>query len=929
MIKRTAAVLAVVLALCAAHATAEEAYYDVSLTDLRLTEGQLPADLDVWRMRLPERRPYAVLDGEGEAYIGLPAEGGWEAWYGWESVRTSASLAIAAPAGQDVTGHLYLPRTDAEGMERLSFAVAASQSTPQAKGMFLWAKQRHYEHLLARRIPGAAWFRHQVQETQKERTAMPGAAAERRPEEFLPRRTPESDIEETYAVLTGGRAISENLQLDRALLPSGAGEGTVDVATLPGITVQEMDWAPLLKDVSVEKDPLAALIPADQHALLFPSFNAFMALLDEAREQGTPVLRLLEARSEDSRVQERYERQLCLSASLLSRLLGPQLINAVAMTGTDPFMPAGTDVALVYEAKDLRALRELIDGRVTMGAQAVPGAKRVRGTVGSVLYTGMRSEDRAVCSYVATVGSAVVVTNSLAQLERIANASEGKAPSLASLPEYAFFRSRYPRGDEAETALLIVPDGAIRRWCGAQWRIADSRRTRAAALMAELQAEHADDLVKGTVKAGPIEAQNAQGLGQVSLTPDGVSSSIYGDLEFMTPIAELAPAKVTEMEAAVYRRWRDSYQGNWRQYFDPIAVRFSVGPDRLTADLTVMPLIETSDYRDVIALTRGASISGTAGDPHQGALLHAVWALSRDSEPVREVSRFATSWGANLGLEPLAWVGQSVAVYADDSPFWQELADAKVRDDFMEHNWYRTPVALVVEVAEPMKLAIFLASLRAFIESSGPGLTVWENPTYGEQPYVKVHASAQAIAVSPDAEKTAVYYAALPDALIVTLSEDVLKAALDRRKAKAAGQPVPGADRPWLGSSMCARIDQKALTFLRRLGDSGFRSTMRQRAWDNIPILNEWKRRYPDRDPVEVHQKLWKTRLVCPGGGTYVWNEEHRTMMSTVYGHPAEPKEGPGWPQAVLRLLSGDFGVTFEHLGLRARAVLERTAPTP
>lgn len=339
-----------------------------------------------------------------------------------------------------------------------------------------------------------------------------------------------------------------------------------------------------------------------------------------------------------------------------------------------------------------------------------------------------------------------------------------------------------------------------------------------------------------------------------------------------------------------------------------------------------MPLIAGSDYASVVALTRGVAIGEKAGDPHQGALVHYVMALSPDSEPVRDLARSTTSWGANFGLQPLAWMGPTVALYADDSPFWEDLKNAESKDGFLADNWQRLPVALEAEVKDPLKLAAFLASLRGFVESSSPGLTVWDSLTYGEQPYVKVHPSA---AAPPEEQKRAVYYASLPDVLILAVNEDVLKAALDRHSAKAKGQPVPGADKVWLGSSMCLRADAKALTFLRDLADTNFRSTMRQHAWNNIPILNEWKHRYPDRDPVDVHQQLYKTRLVCPGGGTYVWDERDRTMMSTVYGHPAAPKEGPGWPEAVLRLLSGDFGVTFENQGLRARAVLERKPPSP
>ena len=83
---------------------------------------------------------------------------------------------------------------------------------------------------------------------------------------------------------------------------------------------------------------------------------------------------------------------------------------------------------------------------------------------------------------------------------------------------------------------------------------------------------------------------------------------------------------------------------------------------------------------------------------------------------------------------------------------------------------------------------------------------------------------------------------------------------------------------------------------------------------------------YPDRDPLEVHEQVWKIRLVCPGGGKYVWNDAWQTMESTVYGHPGEPKQGPAATPALKSFVHGDFGLTFEDQGLRARAVLDRQA---
>ncbi len=109
-----------------------------------------------------------------------------------------------------------------------------------------------------------------------------------------------------------------------------------------------------------------------------------------------------------------------------------------------------------------------------------------------------------------------------------------------------------------------------------------------------------------------------------------------------------------------------------------------------------------------------------------------------------------------------------------------------------------------------------------------------------------------------------------------------------------------------------------------RAGRKEFQNQMQAKSWSNLPILNEWKRLYPAEDPVALHQRLWQTELVCPGGGKYVWNEEYQTMESTIYGCPAAPKAGAGAANPLDAIRFGSLGLTFENKGLRGRAVLER-----
>jgi hypothetical protein len=920
----------VVAVSSAAAAVASDAYYDVPLRELKLVDGSLPVTTKPpgWRQYelMRAMQPYATIDGQGEAYLagqGVPND----LWFSpagspW---RDAARILIRAPQGKDVTGRLVVPNGDRTGMVALCFTVPSAAAKARAKTPFCQAKIAHYENLLNRDIPGGAWFRHQVRLGRAE-------LHQQSDQQPPPRNRWDSgrsnELTRTYDLLTGGRAMSENLQLDRELPRARPNEEPVKIDSLTGITTNEINWKPLLKGAHPKLDVLACYVPADQHVVFFPSFAAAMAIADETKQHDTPVLRLAQPRSENARVVERYQTQLGLSMSSIARLLGPKFVRSAALTGSDPFFITGTDVAVLFESPQPTALETLLVGRVALAATGTKEAKPVSGQVAGVKYRGFRSPDRAMSSYIARLDGVVVVTNSLYQLRRLAETHGGRSKSIAVLPEYLFFRTRYPLGAAEETALIFLSDATIRRWCGPRWRIADSRRTRARAVLAELQASQLDALVKKTVKAGPIHTDlPLLDEGELMLTPSGVRSATLGVLDFMTPIGESSLDEVTQAEADAYRAWREGYQRNWSWGFDPIALRISLAKQKLAADMTVMPLILGTQYREFTEISLGGKFDPTAGDPHD-ALAQFILALNHDSFMFKRGENIVLMTGQAVSL---GWIGRWATVYADDDPFWKDLE--KVQPDkiheFMEKNVGRIPVAVRIDTANPLKLAAFLSGARAFIEQTAPGLTQWESRKYKDQAYVRITPVKGSETVPRDMENLAIYYTPLGGALTVTLSEKMLERSIDRwlihAKVPAEAKPAPVA-KSWLGSNVALRVDRKILEVANALSRDQYQRTMQSHCWANLAILNEWKRLYPDRDPVKVHAQVWGVELVCPGGGKYVWNDKYRTMASTVYGHPGEPKVGPPAPPMLSSFAAGSFGLTFENQGLRARAELSRGA---
>ena len=701
-------------------AQAKNVYYDIQLRDLKLVDGHIPEQSDRnWEYyHLVVNRPCeACLTGSA---AGLPTR----------NMLGDNHLAIRAPEGMEVKGRLVFCNADAAEKDVfLRFVVPASPSSRATKEHFLRAKLATYEGMLAQGVPGGAWFRHQARMARLElnmSNEVPQAGPGPNPSE-------REGLVAAYDLFTGGRAISENLRLDRVLPPRDANGTPVKLDSLQGITINEIDWKPFLGDTKPDLDPLAQKIPADQHVVFFPSVQAALAMRDEAKLHDTPVLQLAQPRSEDPGVVERYQHQLGLPFGTLAQLLGPSLVKSAALTGSDPSFPLGTDVAVLLECSQPAALANLLLSHIAAAAGDVKDAKPVTGTIAGLHYSGFVSPDRAVSSYVAQMDGAVVVTNSVYQLQQLAAVAGGSMKPVASLPEYKFFRVRYPRGDAEESALIFLSDATIRRWCGPRWRIADARRAHARAVLAELQASQLESLVLGKVEPGPIHTDlPVLGGGTLRLKPGGVVSSIYGTLNFMTPVAEMPMEEVTRTEADAYQAWRDSYQRNWRWAFDPIGLRIGLGKQKVSADLTVMPLSMASDYDRFAEISRGANFGPRAGDPHK-ALAQFVLALNHQF--VRKLFSRDKDGQDEDGTSPfLAWIGSSVSVYADDDPFWDELA--KVRADevegFMKKNIGRLPVAVRADFNDREKLAKFLDSCKGLCSLVN---FRWDSLKYKDQDY--------------------------------------------------------------------------------------------------------------------------------------------------------------------------------------------------
>jgi hypothetical protein len=447
--------------------------------------------------------------------------------------------------------------------------------------------------------------------------------------------------------------------------------------------------------------------------------------------------------------------------------------------------------------------------------------------------------------------------------------------------------------------------------------------------MWDLQAEHLNSLVTGTnLKLGPLPPKwSTSQPSELLLTANGIESPQLGRLDFLTPISEMKFDHVTSSERQAYERWRNGYQSNWTGAFDPIALRVGVSKERLSADLSIMPLIMNSQYRLLVQFIDGAKLVAEAGDANE-KLFEMKFALNPNSQLMQMANQFAKAFmvekdemlAADKSFDPLGWVGGRVRFYADFDPYWLELQALTSNERFqkLKADGYTLPVAIEVAIRDPLKLPMFHAGLKALLQREKRVLFHWDDETYRDQPLVKVTTQ-----LSKTEPVNRVFLATVGDVLLITPNEALLERAIDRHldhKPDAQQQT----QTPPLGESVSVSMSPHAPALSMWFNGTGSEPDLLQESWNNLPILNEWKRRYPDRDPLEVHRRYWGSELLCPGGGKYVWNDEWQTMESTTCGHPAVPKRliKADAPKALFRRL--DAGMTFELSGLRARLELQR-----
>jgi len=433
-----------------------------------------------------------------------------------------------------------------------------------------------------------------------------------------------------FDLFSGALAVQESLQLEtmRDAQHRPYGEHSVPIATLSGPTLQGHPWTEMLAGRKPKVSRLASCVPHDQYFVLFQSLTKLSELTSSGHDWG---MHLFQQADQDARKQlllGPLQEQLAIETNPMLRPFYDLVVAEVAMTGNDLYLREGSDITVLFRAKNPKLLRQRMDAFLAKAEAAHSDSKRTQGTYLGVTYDHLTAGRRAVHVFAAWPSEDLHVrSNSLAGLQRVIEAIRGERPDhtkvtrLGETDEYRYIRTLMPFGAAEEDGFVYLSDPFIRRVVGPVTKLTERRRLRCfnhlqmIAHAALLFATENERLPKSLAEISTDRYSPAE-YGQNLVCPDGGNyafdpvhmtgvCSIHGRPGALVPCLETAVTAVSPQEADEYERFQNRYNRYWSRYFDPIAVRISTNAKRHRLETIVLPLIDNSLYTGLASLLAG------------------------------------------------------------------------------------------------------------------------------------------------------------------------------------------------------------------------------------------------------------------------------------------------------------------------------------
>jgi len=345
-----------------------------------------------------------------------------------------------------------------------------------------------------------------------------------------------------------------------------------------------IQWSPVIvenlpDDIGIE--PIVQCVPEECFYLRFGTWENQLWLQRLLEEFGGDLSRMIQVRGFKYRIQSKFLNQLAIQSSEFDKLFGGNLIDDVAVIGSDTYFDAGSAVGVILHAKNSKALEKNLRGKRASFSKS----HKEEGATIRVIEFGedkiefLSTPDNRYRSFYAVSGDCHLMTTSLVIAKRFLESGRG-IDSLADSAEFRYARYVMPLERE-DTVLVYVSTKFLQQLLTPQYQIELQRRNRIVtdimliemAQMAAGNEQYEDQSVEGLIRGGYLPdgfGRRSDG-GNFHTEGDNWIDSIRGRRGFFAPIPDVPMSYVTAEEVEWFRERRTFFAQSIRT-LDPMIV---------------------------------------------------------------------------------------------------------------------------------------------------------------------------------------------------------------------------------------------------------------------------------------------------------------------------------------------------------------------
>lgn len=405
--------------------------------------------------------------------------------------------------------------------------------------------------------------------------------------------TPVKDKVRSFSRMTDAAAIRsiQNQRLLEVSTPQEPADQPLPIAKmLPAVQLPKN----ALPDTAVEA--IALHVPVQCFYARCQSFDNYVWLRDSIDAWGGTFEILIGPESYGYDLRRSFESRLAISLDAESRKQLDESISDLAIIGTDLFFRNGPSVGILFEAKDDRAITEVIR-RQRDSIRSQPGSLESEIQLGDHKALLLTTSDGVVRSIYAVSGKYHLITTSSFVAEKFLACSNGEG-SLGNLGEFRYARQKIPLSRN-DLAFVYLSNPFFRLLFSPAYQVEITRRM---AAIADLQ------LVEMARYAAVSEGEVLTTIGQLrdaNFLPRGFGSRVDGSSAEivngqardllrgtaggMLPIPDVKIDAVTLSESKSYSKFEVDFEP-----IDPVTVAIARKPnDRIDCETIAIDFVIT------------------------------------------------------------------------------------------------------------------------------------------------------------------------------------------------------------------------------------------------------------------------------------------------------------------------------------------------